>query len=112
MLSSAMSWIRSPGLVLKEARLRAGLSQRALAARAGTAQSLVARIERGLTSPTAATLARLLEAAGHDVDIELSLAAGPTHMLDDVVRILRLTPEERLREVGNVARFVTAARRV
>lgn len=107
-----MAWIRRPGHILRQARLKAGLTQRALASRAGTAQSLVARIERGLTSPTAATLARLLEAAGYDVDVELSPATGSTHMLDDVVRILRLTPEERLREVGNVARFVTAARRV
>jgi transcriptional regulator with XRE-family HTH domain len=107
-----MSWIRRPGQILRDARLRAGLSQRALATRAGTAQSLVARIERGLTSPTAATLARLLEAAGYDVDVDLWPAVGSTHMLDDVGRIMRLTPEERLREVGNVARFVTAARRV
>lgn len=33
-------------------------------------------------------------------------------MLADVPRILRLTPEERLREVGNVSRFVAMARRV
>ena len=33
-------------------------------------------------------------------------------MLDDVPRIMRLTPEERLREVGQVSRLITAARRV
>jgi hypothetical protein len=33
-------------------------------------------------------------------------------MLADVPRILRLSPEDRLREVGNVARFTAAARRV
>jgi hypothetical protein len=32
-------------------------------------------------------------------------------MLADVARILSLTPEERLREVANVSRFVAAARR-
>jgi hypothetical protein len=32
-------------------------------------------------------------------------------MLDDVPRIRRLTPEERLLELRNVSRFVTAARR-
>jgi hypothetical protein len=31
-------------------------------------------------------------------------------MLAEVARILRLTPEERLREVGNAARFVAPAR--
>ena len=33
-------------------------------------------------------------------------------MLEDVARILALTPEQRLREVGNVSRFESAARRV
>jgi hypothetical protein len=33
-------------------------------------------------------------------------------MLDDVERILRLTPEERLLEVKNFARFEHAAHRV
>jgi hypothetical protein len=35
-----------------------------------------------------------------------------THMLGDVERILRLTPEERLQEVANLSRFQSAARRV
>jgi hypothetical protein len=33
-------------------------------------------------------------------------------MLDDVPRILALTPEQRLREVAEVSRFLSAARRV
>ena len=33
-------------------------------------------------------------------------------MLDDVGRILRLTPEQRLTELRNAARFVAEARRV
>ena len=33
-------------------------------------------------------------------------------ILDDVPRILRLTPEQRLREVGQVSRFVAGAKRV
>jgi hypothetical protein len=33
-------------------------------------------------------------------------------MLEDVERILELTPEERLEEVGNLSRFEMAARRV
>lgn len=57
----------TPGIdaaaLLKSARAAAGLSQRDLARRAGTAQSVVARIELGETSPTVRTLNRLLEAA-------------------------------------------------
>jgi hypothetical protein len=33
-------------------------------------------------------------------------------MLDDVPRILRLTPEQRLSELRNAARFFAAARRI
>jgi hypothetical protein len=33
-------------------------------------------------------------------------------MLEDVARILSLTPEQRLLEVRNVSRFAVAARRV
>ena len=101
-----------PASVLREARQRAGLTQRELAARAGTAQSVVARIEQGQTDPSAATLARLLAAAGFELRGELTpLPVPDSHMLEDVARILALTPEERLLEVRNVSRFEAAARR-
>ncbi len=61
-----------PGSLLRKARERGGLTQRALAARAGTSQSVVARIEGGRTSPTIATLNRLLEAAGYRIEARLS----------------------------------------
>ena|SRR5437899_1912082 len=102
----------APAALLREARRRAGLSQRQLARRARTAQSVVARIERGLTSPSWDTLARLLAAAGFELHSELApRAATRSHMLADVRRILRLSPEQRLAEVRNVNRFVHAARR-
>ena len=97
--------------VLLEARARAGLSQRALARRAGTAQSVVARIELGTTSPTTQTLGRLLDAAGFELGIALrpKLSLGPEE-LDDVPRILSLAPEARLQEVANLSRFFAAVR--
>lgn len=102
-----------PARLLREARLRAGLTQRELARRAGTSQSVVARIERGQTSPGHATLARLLRAVGFNVRVELvPQPIGGTHMLEDVSRILALSPEERLLEVRNLSRFESAARRV
>ena len=98
--------------LVREARSRAGCTQRALALRAGTSQSVVARIEAGKTHPGSETLRRLLEAAGFELRAELvPLPVFDTHMLADVARILSLTPEERLREVGNLSRFVSAARR-
>jgi len=99
--------------LLRQARTRAGLSQRALARRASTAQSVIARIERGQTSPTWETLERLLDAAGVDISAQLEprVVVG-SHMLDDVPRILAMTPEQRLEEVRNVSRFLHEARRV
>ena len=102
-----------PGRLVRRAREQAGLSQRELARRAGTSQSVVARIEHGRTDPSTATLARLLAAAGFELRTELCpLPVPDTHMLDDVPRILALTPEERLLEVRNVSRFEAAVRRV
>ncbi len=98
--------------LLSTARKRSGISQRQLAQRARTAQSVVARIELGDTSPSWATLNRLLKAAGFRVVAVLRRIAVDPALLDDVSRILLLTPEERLLEVGQVSRFVAAARRV
>lgn len=98
--------------LLRNARTRAGLSQRALAKRAGTTQSVVARIELGETSPTWHTLERLVRAAGFRLDIALSLGSvADSHMLDDVRRILALTPTARLLELRNFSRFLLAAHR-
>jgi len=105
--------MNQPASLLREARHRAGLSQRALARRAGTTQSVVARIEAGVTSPGWNTLARLLAALGFEIRTSLTPRADEsTHMLDDVPRILRLTPEDRLLELRNLSRFLSAVRRV
>ena len=110
-LSSAVRY--NAATLLREARARAGLSQRALARRAGTAQSVVARIESGRTSPSWETLDKLLAVAGFEARTRLDVRpAAHSHMLEDVSRILGLTPEERLAEIRNVSRLVTAARRV
>jgi transcriptional regulator with XRE-family HTH domain len=99
--------------LLLEARTWAGLSQRSLARRARTAQSVVARIESGETSPTWATLGRLLAAAGFELQADLlPRVVLDRQELDDVARILRLSPEARLREVANVSRFLVEARPV
>ncbi len=88
------------------------MSQRQLARKARTAQSVVARIELGETSPSWETLKRLLKAAGFELSAALTRLDVDPALLDDVPRILRLTPEERLREVAQVSRFLAAARRV
>lgn len=55
--------------LIREARIQAHLSQRALAALAGTSQPAVARYESGLVEPRADTLERLLAACGRTMAI-------------------------------------------
>jgi transcriptional regulator with XRE-family HTH domain len=85
------------GILIREARLRAGLSQQALAARLGTHQSVVARWETGASEPTLATVRRAMRAAGFD----LSVAVTPAD--DDHDRLigdaLRRSPKERIDEL-------------
>lgn len=104
--------ITSAAQLLAAARRGAGLTQRALAQRARTSQSVIARIERGSTSPTLKTLQRLVNKAGFELRATVSPRhRGRSHMLDDVPRILSLTPEQRLLELRNAARFFAAATR-
>lgn len=63
--------------LLRDARTRAQLSQRALALRAGTAASTVAKIETGRMSPTVALLDHLLRAAGFEAATQLRPAGAP-----------------------------------
>ncbi len=65
--------------VLK-ARAASGLTQAELAARVGTTQSAIARLESGTPkhSPSIATLQRYAHAMGHRVEIKLVKARGLT----------------------------------
>ncbi len=89
------------GLLLREARLRAGLSQAELARRAGKARSAIGRWERGEVLPSFETLRELVRACG--LEIGFGLYRYDDHDAQMVERALRLTPAERLR------RGVTAA---
>jgi transcriptional regulator with XRE-family HTH domain len=59
--------------VLVKRRQRLGLSQTAVAARMGTSQSAVARLEAGRSDPRLSTLARYAAA----LDATVSYAIGP-----------------------------------
>jgi transcriptional regulator with XRE-family HTH domain len=108
-----MNTFLNPGYLLYTARKKAGLTQRELAERAGTAKSVIARIEMGRTAPTTDTLIRLLAAAGFELRSELVVRpVENSHMLQDIDRILQLSPEERLQEVKNASKFQVAAHRV
>src|SRR6187200_1125606 len=59
------------GQILRESRLRSGLSQRRLADLAGITQPTVARIESGLIQPTFERLLDLVRACGLDLDVRV-----------------------------------------
>lgn len=94
-----------PGRLLREARIRHGLSQERLAIRAGTTQSAISRIEQERGSPTIRTLAELLRMMGED------LVLG-TEMRDTGIDLtlnranLELTPSQRVERGLEFADFV------
>ena len=59
---------------LVKARVRAGLSQSELAARMGTSQSAIARLESGQSLPSTKTLLRYAKATGSRFHVRLSVA--------------------------------------
>lgn len=108
------------GRVLRDARLRASLTQRGLAKRAATAQSVIARIESGKSNPTLETLSRLLAAAGYELDVRLVRATPPDPVIEafkrDIDRsLLRAnlgkSPEQRVRSLQALARLAGEARK-
>ena len=100
--------------LIREARRRAQLLQGELAVRAGTSQSAVARLERGISSPTVATLQRLVGAAGFDLRLELVPKAAHDPLVEaykrDVDRTLlrenlRRSIDDRLRSLEDAKAF-------
>jgi predicted transcriptional regulator len=84
-----------PAELIRSTRCRLGLSQRRLALRAGTTQAAISRIERGLVSPTFATLRELLLAMGEEPVLDsrrLPTDWDAAHMRSTLAR----SPEERL----------------
>ena len=59
------------GSVLRDARLRARLSQSELARRAGVAQSVISAYESDRRDPGLRTLMKLIAATGHHLELEL-----------------------------------------
>ena len=87
--------MKTPGELLKEARARHGVSQDQLAARAGTTQSAISRIERDRVSPSVDTLRELLYLLGEDLELGASRRdAGIDRTLN--ARNLTRSPTERL----------------
>lgn len=80
---------------LAELRRQRGLSQAALAKRAGMKQSEIARIEGAQASPTFDTMARLLAAADAGLDIRFEDANGKVVRLPMVLKGAEQAPRSR-----------------
>jgi transcriptional regulator with XRE-family HTH domain len=94
--------------LVREARKRAGLSQAELAARAGTTQSAIARVESGAVAPSLKRLTELVQAAGYDIDVRL--VPYDDHDLSMALRNRTLTPKQRLDNMLAFERFAEAGR--
>jgi transcriptional regulator with XRE-family HTH domain len=97
---------------LREARRRAGLSQRELAEKSGVPQSTIGRIEAGAVDPRARTLDRLLRACGLDLELAPRLGQGVDRT--QIRACLTLSPAARIARAGEEVRvfeLLGAARR-
>jgi uncharacterized protein len=93
--SDTVYGIKSPGDLIKERRTAHGLTQRALAYRAGTSQSAIARIESGDEDITWKRLRSVLAAMGDEPVLEAKRLPH-RYDLQDLVRERGMSPEERL----------------
>jgi len=99
------------GRMLREARARAHLTQRQLAAKSGIPQETIARIERGRADPRVNTLDRLLEACAFGLEAMPRLGIGIDRT--QIQALLRLSPSERLAvAIANDRHFVELRRSI
>jgi transcriptional regulator with XRE-family HTH domain len=97
------------GDLLREARLRAGLTQAELADRAGTARTQISRYERGQVLPSLETLRRLVRACGLELGFRLYNADLENHDATLIAQTLPLTPEARVERAVRAVRHIYAA---
>jgi transcriptional regulator with XRE-family HTH domain len=93
------------GDLIREARRRAGLTQRQLAERAGKAPSVIGRWERGEVKPPLETVVELIRACGLDLGFGI-YESDDGHDLALIQRELRRTPAERSRHLATAVRRV------
>jgi len=85
------------GSLIRQARLRRGLSQTELAERLGRDRAQIARWEHGVNNPSFETLREVLNACGFDLSTRL--IEHDTSADDEIRRRLCLTPQERVLEM-------------
>ncbi len=79
--------------LIREGRLRRGMTQTELARLIGTTQSAVARLESGRTSPSFDDVIRILRAM--DLDLDFALVPRDEQDWAQAAALLELNPAER-----------------
>ncbi len=103
-VTTDMEQAQRAGHLVRDARLRAGLSLRALAARAGTSHTTLATYEAGRKTPGFETLRRILSACGFDVEVRLSRRVRERDGLprgEELEEVLRLADTFPVRDLPN-----------
>jgi uncharacterized protein len=97
--------VKSAALI-REARLRAGLTQTELAERTGRDRSVIARWEQAVVVPSIETLVELVRACGFDLPLELVPyePAGEERLGKNQM----LSPERRVRRLLSASERVDA----
>ena len=85
------------GTLIRQARMRAGLSQVQLSERSGKDRAQIARWERDVVTPSLETLREVLQACGFDLEMQLVLYQPPDARHDArLSEAMGRTPQERL----------------
>src|SRR5919201_5723859 len=91
-LTRRLSTMRGADLI-REARLRAGLTQAELSTRSGTQRSVIARWEQGTVSPTFDNMLEVIEACGFE--LPLMLVPRDASLDERLEKNRLLSPERR-----------------
>jgi len=107
-----MSSMSQLGDQVRSTRSRSGLSQRALARRAGSTQAAISRIERGLEEPNFERFEAIMQSMGWQPSVELEPLS---HHREEPRRLLEEVrygdPSTRVAGAVNAARFGRDLRR-
>jgi transcriptional regulator with XRE-family HTH domain len=91
------------GDLIREARLRAGLTQAELGEKIGKPQSVIARWERGEVTPRLETLRQAIRGCGLELTFQLSRLDESSMIIID--EHLKMTPAQRLADLVERIRF-------
>ncbi len=85
------------GDLIREARLRAGLTQYELAERSGRERSVIARWEQGAVSPSVDNFLDIIHACGFELPLEL--VARDDSVVERLRKNVLLSPERRVQRI-------------